>query len=199
LHASYLCVTLGKLHPGAENQLSLADQHLFLDQNSPIERLVREVRQLPEAEQFAAVERLFVDADPGIRCRAMRVAQRLGHPRIVEFCTWLFADPVWYVRCAACEAASYLAPLSVPAEPLLRLVEFDENETVRFYAALALEQAADGRHVPEMARLVEVVTGTNHEGVTVKDRLFGSMIAAQKRGTIPQVGSADEPTVFTRQ
>lgn len=171
--------------------MTLDDQHRLLAENSPVERLIRGVQQLPEAERFAAVEQLFGHADPGVRCDAIQVAQRLVHPHIAELCTRLFIDPVWYVRCAACEAASYLAPLSVPAEPLLRLVEFDENETVRFYAALALEQAADGRHVPEMARLVEVVTGTNHEGVTVKDRLFRSMIIAQRRGTLPQFESTE--------
>jgi hypothetical protein len=171
--------------------VTLAERLRLLVENSPVERLVREVGSLPEGERSAAVERLFDHSDPGIRCDAIRVAHRLGHPRTVEFCTRSFADPVWHVRCAACEAA-YLAPLAVPAEALLGLVEADEHEIVRFYAALALGRAGDERHVLRMVQLADVVTGTNHEDVTVRDCLLRSAAAIRERG-LPVSGPGAAP------
>lgn len=163
--------------------MTLDEQFRLLAENSPVERLIRGVQQLPEVERFAAVERLFVHADPGIRYEAVQVAHRLGHPQTAEFCARLFADPVWYVRCAACRAA-YLIPLKVPAEILLSLVEADEHEYVRFYAALVLEVAGDEQHVERMMSLSEVVTGANHEGVPVRDCLLRSVSAIRKRGLL---------------
>jgi HEAT repeat protein len=146
-----------------------------------VERLVRQIRGYPAADHSAAVERLSDHDDPELWMQAVEVAARLGHPRLVELCVRLLADPVWYVRCSACERA-YLAPVAVPADVLLGLVEANENETVRFYAAMALGRVADEQHLPRIAQLAEFVSGCNHEGVTVRDRLLRSALEVWERG-----------------
>ena len=120
---------------------------LYKNRRFSIESLVDELRRLPTELRFSTVKDLVLSADPDTRSQSMEVAKALEHPQTAQFCIALLEDPDWRVRSTACEFV-YLADLAVPVSKLLQLVATDNQEYVRFYAALALVKVASEAEIP---------------------------------------------------
>jgi HEAT repeat protein len=139
-----------------------------------IASLLHDINSLPPSERLGAAELLVSHPDPSYRMRALEVAFTVGHNSIGAFCLRLLNDPVWYVRCSACEFA-YLRSIKESAEAAIDLLENDPEETVRSYAALSLAHTGRVEHLPHLEGLVGRVTGFNHEDVPISNILQRSI------------------------
>lgn len=139
-----------------------------------IASLLHDINSLPTNKRLNAAALLVDHIEPAYRMRALEVASAVGHASVREFCVRLLGDPVWYVRCSACEFA-YLYSVQESADVIISLIQSDPEETVRSLAALSLAHTGRLEHLSLLEQLLDRVIGSNHEGVPIRDTLQESI------------------------
>ena len=131
-------------------------------------------------EREVALTWLASHKNVSVRVHLIGVASRAGLPDLVPLWNRLIDDPEWMVRMSACEEA-YVASLEVSPERVLTLVREDEDESVRFYASLLLLKVSRRIHCRAILELADIVTGTDHEGRSVREILVRAAHLAEMR------------------
>lgn len=95
------------------------------------------VGTLGDPRSSLALCRFLRDEHPEVRVALLRTIARLQNPEAVVWASAMASDPVWEVGEAAIRAVAQLDPTG---EALARLLESDDNDLVRYKAAVALEE-----------------------------------------------------------
>ncbi|MDY3563504.1 hypothetical protein R5W23_005116 [Gemmata sp. JC673] len=155
------------------------------------------LRVVPLDAARAELIALTRDGVPGIRASGLQLAACIAPDIGDELALALLADPVWFVRCTACEKLFFNWCYRA-ADALAELLIREPHELVRNMAACALCYLGTERHLPQLESALAVETGTDHEGTPIQTVIaraihvirFGALPGMERRRSEP--GAAPE-------
>lgn len=126
------------------------------------------LRNIPESNAIRLLEELAEDANAECRARSIGALAKLFPRSSQALAIKLLNDPEWFVRVASIDALSQLKSKSaIPT--ILFLLNSDEDECVRSWAAFFLGVVGDDSVIPSLVKCIDEDKGTDHEGTPIAE------------------------------
>jgi HEAT repeat protein len=126
------------------------------------------LRALPVDEAISVLERLAVEPAAEHRCGALEGMAEISPERAEGLAIRLLHDAHKSVRWFACDTLGKLEhQRSIPL--FVQLLATDPNALVRHLAAFWLGELGDESALPALMTAAERDTGTDHEGITMRE------------------------------
>lgn len=155
-------------------------QMLRSDDMRDFHSALSELSSMPKDEAVGLLEQLALEPDEEFRCRAVAGMAKVSPERAEAFALRFLNDPDPDVRVNAVDTLRELG--SRAAVPLIaRLLATDPDDLVRSWAALALGDLGDVSVLPVLTTAAEQDTGTDHEGVPIRETALGSIKMIRSR------------------